>query len=45
VVPTALDAEQRRLIEELGKKMGTGDGRANGKGFFDRVKESLGGGN
>lgn len=45
VVPTSLDVEQRRLIEELGKKMGSGDGRANGKGFFDRVKESLGGGN
>lgn len=43
VVPTSLDAEQRRLLEELGKKLGT-DGRGNGKGFFDRVKESLGGG-
>ena len=43
VVPTSLDDEQRRLIKELREKLGTGDDRSEGKGFFDRVKESFGG--
>lgn len=44
VVPTSLDDEQRRLIQELGHSLGTGDGKGDGKGFFERVKESFGGG-
>ena len=43
VVPTSLDAEERELVEELGRRLGKGDGRGGEKGFFDRVKDSFGG--
>jgi molecular chaperone DnaJ len=43
VVPTSLDAEERELVEELGRRLGKGDGRGGEKGFFERVKDSFGG--
>jgi len=43
VVPTSLDAEQRKLVEELGQKLGREDAQAGDRGFFDRVKDAFGG--
>ena len=39
VTPRSLDAEQRRLFEELGKQLV--DSEKNNKGWFNRVKESF----
>lgn len=42
VVPTRLDANQRRLLAELGKTLGSEVTPHPDKGFFDRLKEALG---
>ena len=39
VVPTHLDANQRRLLTELGKTLGSDVTPQADKGFFDRLKE------
>jgi molecular chaperone DnaJ len=42
VVPTHLDANQRRLLTELGKTLGSEVTPQADKRFFDRLKEALG---
>ena len=43
-VPTKLNAEQRRLLEELGRTLGTeAEPQKVGKGFFDRVMDFFSG--
>jgi molecular chaperone DnaJ len=43
-VPTKLTDEQRRLFEQLAQTLGSEvQPQRNGKGFFDRVKDILGG--
>ncbi len=42
VVPSHLDANQRRLLAELGKTLGSEVTPQADKGFFDRLKEALG---
>jgi molecular chaperone DnaJ len=42
VVPTDLDAEQRELLKQLGKTLGSDVSPQTGRGFIDRVKEALG---
>jgi molecular chaperone DnaJ len=42
VVPTDLDAEQRELLKQLGKTLGSDVAPQTGRGFLDRVKEALG---
>lgn len=41
-VPTSLTADQRKLLEELGKTMGT-DIKIQERSFFDKLKDVLGG--
>ncbi len=41
-VPTQLDANQRQLLEELGKTMGT-EIKIQERSFFDKLKDILGG--
>ena len=42
-VPTSLDANQRQLLTELGKTLGSAvTEQQDEKGFLDRVKEALG---
>ncbi|GAB4580441.1 MAG: molecular chaperone DnaJ [Anaerolineales bacterium] len=40
-IPTRLNAEQRKLFEELAKSLGT-EVRPQERGFFDKIKEVLG---
>ncbi len=40
-IPTRLNADQRKLIEELAKSLGT-EVRPQERGFFDKIKEVLG---
>jgi molecular chaperone DnaJ len=42
VVPTDLDAEQKELLKQLGKTLGSDVAPQTGRGFLDRVKEALG---
>ena len=42
IVPTSLNAEQKRLLNELAKTLGSEVTPQEGKGFFDRFKEALG---
>jgi molecular chaperone DnaJ len=42
VIPQALDAQQRRLFQELAKSLGKPDLKAD-KGFLGRIKDALGG--
>ena len=43
VTPRSLDPETRRLFEELEGRLGNVDGAYEDKGWFDRIKETLGG--
>ncbi len=40
VVPTSVDSEQRRLLEELARSLRKNDGK--GKGFVGKIKDALG---
>jgi molecular chaperone DnaJ len=40
-IPTRLNADQRKLVEELAKSLGT-EVRPQERGFFDKIKEVLG---
>ena len=42
-IPTALDARQRKLLEELGQSLEKpNDGSSDEKGLFDRIKDAFG---
>ncbi len=41
-VPTNLDANQKQLLAELGKTLGSEVNEPDEKGFLDRIKEALG---
>ncbi|HEY8820189.1 MAG TPA: molecular chaperone DnaJ [Dehalococcoidia bacterium] len=42
VTPTNLTPEQKRLVSELGKSLGTATMPHEEKGFFDRIKDAFG---
>ncbi|MHB0858547.1 MAG: molecular chaperone DnaJ [Anaerolineae bacterium] len=42
VVPTSLDAQQKKLLVELGKTLGSDVTPHEDRGFLDRIKEALG---
>jgi DnaJ-class molecular chaperone len=44
VVPTKLSAEQRKLVEQLGKTLPRLEGRGDkdGRSVFDRIRDLLG---
>ncbi len=42
VVPSDLDAEQKELLRQLGKTLGSDVTPQTGRGLLDRVKEALG---
>ena len=44
VTPRTLDPETRHLFEELSERLNSSDGAFEDKGWFDRIKETLGGG-
>ena len=44
VTPRSLDPEERRLFEELSKRLESVEGANEGKGWFDRIRETLGSG-
>jgi len=41
-IPTSLDAQQKELLEALGKSMGT-EIKLRERSFFDKLKDKLGG--
>ena len=41
-VPTRLSERQRELLAELGETLGSDVTPQSGRGFFDRLKETLG---
>jgi len=43
VTPQALDEEQRRLLRELARSLGQASLPSEDKGFFERLKDALGG--
>ncbi len=44
VTPRSLDPEERRLFEELSNRLESVEGADEEKGWFDRIRETLGGG-